>query len=103
MSDADRATESGAADSFAPHANRVTLALHWYSRRCASWTMLFVAAVGVPTLYFADLLGIDEVNVLGQYLALAIVAVSLDLVWGYAGVLCLCQAYVFSLAGYPLG
>ena len=36
-------------------------------------------------------------------MAFAIVAVSLDLIWGYAGLLCLCQAFFFCLGGYAMG
>ena len=54
-------------------------------------------------LYRYDQVSIVSVNLLGQYLAFAIVAVSLDLVWGYAGLLCLCQALFFCLGGYAMG
>ena len=33
----------------------------------------------------------------------AIMAVGLDLVWGYTGILSLCQAFFFSLGGYAMG
>lgn len=103
MSDAARAKESGVGGYFAPESNRLFGALHWYSRRCACWTMFLFAALGIPALYYAELLGIGEINLLGQYMAFAIVAVSLDLVWGYAGMLCLCQAFFFCLGGYAMG
>ncbi len=68
-----------------------------------SWTLFLIAAVGIPALYYKDQIGIGYVNLLGQYMAFAIVAVSLDLVWGYAGMLCLCQAFFFCLGGYAMG
>lgn len=77
--------------------------IDWYSRHCLSWTLFFIAAIGIPALYHYDRIGIDYVNLLGQYMAFAIVAVSLDLVWGYAGMLCLCQAFFFCLGGYAMG
>lgn len=43
------------------------------------------------------------INLWGQYLCLAIVAVSLDLLWGYTGLICLGQMLFFSLGGYALG
>jgi urea transport system ATP-binding protein len=83
--------------------NRLTGALRWYSRNCTSWTLFFIAAVGIPWLYNLGRVDIETVNRLGQYMSLAIVAVSLDLIWGYAGLLCLCQAFFFCLGGYVMG
>ncbi|MDC4223608.1 MAG: urea ABC transporter permease subunit UrtC [Candidatus Manganitrophus sp.] len=42
-------------------------------------------------------------NLLGKYLSLAILAVGMDLLWGYAGILSLCQAVFFGLGGYAMG
>ena len=77
--------------------------LRWYSQRCAAWTVLVLGFLVVPGLYFAGALSIDTVNMLGRYLALAMVALSLDLLWGYTGMLCLCQSFFFSLGGYAMG
>src|SRR5580698_1653103 len=74
-----------------------------YRRAAASWVIFLITLVGVPLLYHYDQMSIVSVNLLGQYLAFAIVAVSLDLVWGYAGLLCLCQALFFCLGGYAMG
>jgi urea transport system permease protein len=43
------------------------------------------------------------VSQLGRYCCLAVLAVGLDLVWGYAGVLSLCQMLFFALGGYAMG
>ena len=40
---------------------------------------------------------------LGRYMAFAIVAVGLDLIWGYTGILSLCQSFFFALGGYAMG
>lgn len=47
---------------------------------------------------------IDDVtiNLWGRYLAFAVVAIGIDLVWGYTGVLSLCQALFFGLGGYAI-
>ncbi len=45
----------------------------------------------------------SDVSLLGKFVALAVVAISLDLVWGYTGVLCLCQSLFFTLGGYAMG
>jgi urea transport system permease protein len=43
------------------------------------------------------------VTVLGKLTCYAIVAVAMDLVWGYAGILSLCHALFFALGGYAMG
>lgn len=42
-------------------------------------------------------------NLFGKYLSLAILALGLDLLWGYAGILSLGQAVFFGLGGYAMG
>ena len=58
---------------------------------------------GVPILYSVGAMGITTVNQLGRFLAVVIAAIGLDLVWGYAGILSLCQAMFFCLGGYAIG
>jgi urea transport system permease protein len=43
------------------------------------------------------------VSLLGKYLAFALLALSLDLVWGYAGILSLGHGAFFALGGYAMG
>ncbi len=43
------------------------------------------------------------VSLLGKYLCYAILALSLDLVWGYCGILSLGHAAFFALGGYAMG
>ena len=43
------------------------------------------------------------INLYGKYLCYAILAISIDLLWGYTGLLCLGQALFFSLGGYMMG
>ena len=43
------------------------------------------------------------INVYGKYLCYGIVAISVDLLWGYTGLLSLGQALFFSLGGYMMG
>jgi urea transport system permease protein len=43
------------------------------------------------------------VSLLGKYLAYAILAVALDLVWGYCGILSLGHGAFFALGGYAMG
>ncbi len=46
---------------------------------------------------------IDTVKLLGKYLCYAILAVALDLVWGYCGILSLGHGAFFALGGYAMG
>ena len=44
-----------------------------------------------------------SINLYGKYLCYAILAMSVDLLWGYTGLLCLGQALFFTLGGYMMG
>jgi urea transport system permease protein len=44
-----------------------------------------------------------RINLYGKYLCYAILAISVDLLWGYTGLLSLGQALFFSLGGYMMG
>jgi len=62
-----------------------------------------VFALMLPLLAFYGLVPIETVNMAGRYLAFGIVAVGLDLIWGYTGILSLCQSLFFALGGYAMG
>jgi len=47
--------------------------------------------------------GSNTVTLLGKYLCYAILAVALDLVWGYLGILSLGHGAFFALGGYAMG
>ena len=64
---------------------------------------LLVGLVIVPGLYLVGITSIGTVNKLGRYMTFALVAIGLDLIWGYAGILGLCQALFFCLGGYAMG
>jgi urea transport system permease protein len=65
----------------------------------AALTLLLI----VPGLYEGGMMQITVINQLGRFLCLAIVALGLDLVWGYSGILSLCQAMFFCIGGYCMG
>jgi urea transport system permease protein len=73
------------------------------SRAGAGWTAVAVGVVVIPVLHLAGLVSIETINMLGRFMAFAIVAVGLDLIWGYTGVLSLCQSLFFALGGYAMG
>ncbi len=67
------------------------------------------AAVAVPALNLmlpeASALHIPTyaVSLLGKYLAFALLALSVDLIWGFAGILSLGHGAFFTLGGYAMG
>ena len=64
------------------------------------------AVLLLVVLPLADAFGwIDHftLNTWGKYLCYAVLAISVDLLWGYTGLLSLGQALFFSLGGYMLG
>ncbi|MBT8440419.1 MAG: urea ABC transporter permease subunit UrtC, partial [Gammaproteobacteria bacterium] len=48
-------------------------------------------------------ISIYTVTLLGKYLTYALLAVAVDLVWGYLGILSLGHAAFFALGGYAMG
>ncbi len=71
--------------------------------------VLAIIGIGVPILNLA--VPVDHplhltaytVTLLGKYLCYALLAVSIDLVWGYLGILSLGHAAFFALGGYCFG
>ena len=72
-------------------------------RSFISLLWLVLGLVIIPLLYITGVISIETVNKLGRYMTYALVAVGLDLIWGYAGILGLCQALFFCLGGYAMG
>src|ERR1041385_6329867 len=64
---------------------------HWLSFGIWAIALLFVAP---------KLLSPFDLNLLGKFLAFAIVALGLDLLWGYTGMLSLGQGLFFGLGAY---
>ena len=62
-----------------------------------------VFVVGLPVLNAGGIVSDYYLNLFGKYLALAILALGLDLLWGYAGVLSLGQAIFFGIGAYSIG
>ncbi len=59
--------------------------------------------VVLPVLNAHGAISDDSINLWGKYLCYAVLAISVDLLWGYTGLLSLGQALFFSLGGYMLG
>ena len=67
-------------------------------RRGLPWVVIVLLAVLLPAVLPAF-----RLNLLGRFLSLGIVALGVDLIWGYTGMLSLGQGIFFSLGGYALG
>ncbi len=59
--------------------------------------------VVVPLLNYWGLVADTTINLWGRYFCFAIVALGVDLIWGFTGILSLCQAFFFCLGGYAIG
>jgi urea transport system permease protein len=81
------------------------------SRTAAWWTigLLLAAAVVVPLANLAVPAGSAlhlptwAVGLIGKYLCYAMLALSIDLIWGYCGILSLGHGAFFALGGYAMG
>ena len=63
--------------------------------RVILWVLIIAAIVAAPSV-----LPVFRLNLLGRFLALAIVALGIDLIWGFTGLLSLGQGIFFALGGY---
>jgi ABC-type branched-subunit amino acid transport system permease subunit len=69
-------------------------------------SLVLLAILGffvLPFLYSIDVLSIGQINMIGRYMTFAILALGLDLLWGYVGILSLCQCTFFCLGAYAMG
>jgi urea transport system permease protein len=62
-----------------------------------------VLLIVVPVLHSAGFISDYTLGNWGKYLCYGILAISIDLLWGYTGLLCLGQALFFTLGGYMMG
>lgn len=71
------------------------------SRWRLHWRQALLAVVGLAlVLALPSLVSPFRLNLLGRYLSLTIVALGIDLIWGYTGLLSLGQGIFFALGGY---
>lgn len=69
---------------------------------CYRWRIFLLFAILL--LVVAPIsLGDFRLNLLAKYLTFAIVALGIDLIWGYGGMLCLGQGVFFGLGAYAMG
>jgi urea transport system permease protein len=69
-----------------------------------NWRIVPFALTGFILLFVLPAVLSDfQINLLGRFLAYAIVAIGLDLIWGYTGMLSLGQGLFFALGAYCFG
>jgi urea transport system permease protein len=69
----------------------------------AELMLVTLLIVGLPLLHAVGFLSDYYLNLCGKYLSLAILALGMDLIWGYTGILSLGQAVFFGLGAYAMG
>lgn len=66
-------------------------------------TLMVIFFILIPLLTMAGAIPKDRLTLLGRYLSFTVAALGIDLIWGYTGILSLCQAFFFCLGGYAIG
>jgi urea transport system permease protein len=69
----------------------------------AEAVLVMLLIVVLPLLNGIGFLSDYYLNLCGKYLSLAILALGMDLIWGYTGILSLGQAVFFGLGAYSMG
>lgn len=66
--------------------------------------LLFIAlfAVLLPAGHLMGLVSVNTISLWGRYFCFAIAALGIDLIWGYTGILSMCQALFFCLGSYGI-
>ncbi|MFI3320877.1 MAG: urea ABC transporter permease subunit UrtC [Rikenellaceae bacterium] len=67
------------------------------------YSLLFIFLILLPAANLLGIVPIDTVTLWGRYLCFAIAAIGVDLIWGYTGVMTMCQAFFFCLGAYGMG
>ncbi|MEO7424670.1 MAG: urea ABC transporter permease subunit UrtC [Fibrobacteria bacterium] len=62
-----------------------------------------IAVVILPVLNMMGIVSDLNLNLMGRYFCFALAALGIDLIWGYTGIMSLCQAIFFCLGGYCIG
>ncbi|MBK1833064.1 urea ABC transporter permease subunit UrtC [Roseibacillus ishigakijimensis] len=68
-----------------------------------TFALLAVFIAAFPILNGMGVLSSFQLGVWGKYLCYAVLAMSLNMLWGYTGLLCLGQCLFFALGGYAFG
>lgn len=63
---------------------------------------LLLFAVLLPVGHAMGLVSTNTISLWGRYFCFAIAALGIDLIWGYTGMLSMCQAFFFCLGSYGI-
>jgi urea transport system permease protein len=75
----------------------------WKSALLPTVVLALLLVVGLPVLNASGIVSDYALNLFGKYLALAVLALGMNLIWGYTGILSLGQAIFFGLGAYAMG
>ncbi len=75
----------------------------WKSALLPTVVLALLLVVGLPVLNATGIVSDYALNLFGKYLALAVLALGMNLIWGYTGILSLGQAIFFGLGAYAMG
>jgi len=75
----------------------------FFRREATGFILTGVLVIVIPLLNMMGLLSDLQLNLFGRYLCFALAALGIDIIWGYTGILSLCQAFFFCLGGYAIG
>jgi len=64
--------------------------------------ILFFAAV-LPIGNLSGIVSVNTISLWGRYFCFAIAALGIDLIWGFTGIMSMCQAFFFAAGGYCIG
>ena len=56
----------------------------------------------IPIGHLLGFISVNTISLWGRYFCFAIAAIGLDMLWGYTGILCMCQALFFCMGGYGI-
>jgi urea transport system permease protein len=75
----------------------------WKVALLPSMALALLLVIVVPACNRYGMLSDYTLNLFGKYLALAVLALGMNLIWGYTGILSLGQAIFFGLGAYAMG
>jgi urea transport system permease protein len=75
----------------------------WKAALLPGAVLALLLLIVLPVLNAMGIVSDYYLNLFGKYLALAILALGMDLIWGYTGILSLGQAIFFGLGAYAMG
>jgi urea transport system permease protein len=82
---------------------RTPTATRHHTTIITSAILVLVLLIGLPVLNVYGWVSNYTLNLFGKYLSFAILALGMDLIWGYTGILSLGQAIFFGLGAYAMG